>query len=168
MPDLDAAKEYDYWIELRGERLSIFLLDDNPFIETHTDVIRVLDDIFISLSGTSPTIVLDLVCTDIASLLTKEEHRKVFAQLCGPTLYNYLTQHDFCLIGREKVTVSLDEIKTWQPVWLPIQNKIFASSGREAVVLFEDFYEDDFEEEEEEDIIPTSPPDNVVYLFPPR
>ncbi len=162
----DAAKEYDYWVELRGERLSVFLLDDSPFIDTHTNAIRVVDGIFISLSGTNPTIVLDLVCTDIASLLANDKHRKLFAQLCGPTLHSYLTRHDFCLNSREKVTLSLDEIKTWQSVWLPIQNEIFASSGKKAVVLFEDFYEDDFEEEE--DLVPSPPPDNVIYLFPPR
>ncbi len=163
---LEAAREYRYTLGIHAQCLSIFMLDDSQFDETHTNTIRVVEGMFISLSGTNPTILLDLVCTDVTAMLTNSRHRKIFAQLCGPIIYNYLTEHDFTLVDNGEVTLSLDEIKAWQAVWLPIQNKVFTLSGRSAVQLMEGMSETDTDSEDS--IAHSTPPSNVISLFGPR
>ncbi len=164
---LEAAKEYGYTLGLHDQCLSIFMLDDSQFDETHTNAIQVIEGLFISLSGTNPTILLDLVCTDVTTILTNSRRRKIFAQLCGPIIYNYLNEHGFVFPDNVELTLSLDEIKAWQPVWLPIQNKVFMSSGQSAVVLFEGIHDEEAEISDT-DSLSIAPTSNIIPLFGPR
>ncbi len=164
---LEAAKEYGYTLGLHDQCLSIFMLDDSQFDETHTNAIQVVEGLLISLSGTNPTILLDLVCTDVTTMLTDSRRRKIFAQLCGPTIYHYLLSNSFYFLSNGEIAVSLEEVKTWQSIWLPIQNKVFASSGRHAVQLMEGV--DESMADSEDDVVYSTPlPSNVIPLFGPR
>jgi hypothetical protein len=155
---------YTYIAESNYQHLRIRLVG-SEFVDTKTPLAEMLGGVTISLSGTKPCVLVELNCYDVAALLAHNDHKILFSRLCGPDIYAFIEAQHFYFNFQSQVNVSLEEIKGWQLLWMPVQNDILEQLGRNAVVLIE------AESDDMADILITPPnrvSNNVVPLFGDR
>jgi hypothetical protein len=147
------------------QQLQVRLADELLFNTSKTPPIHVLDNVTVVLSGTSPSIIVEINCQDISEILADNTNKVQFARICGPEIYRFLEVNHFYFNDDSYCELSLEDVKGWQIMWLSIQNDIFGMLGRTAVVLIEG--DDSIEPEDAflPDPTTTSYTGNVKQLF---